>query len=53
MEPNDSPQQQRAHRIADDKWESWREELVRLYMEGAELKEIPKVMAEEHQFFIT
>ncbi|KAI4238682.1 MAG: hypothetical protein LQ349_000925 [Xanthoria aureola] len=53
MEPNDSPQHQRAHRIADDEWELWRGELVRLYMEGAELKEIPKVMAEEHQFFTT
>ncbi|KAL8777054.1 MAG: hypothetical protein Q9213_008026 [Squamulea squamosa] len=53
MEPNDAPQHQRAHRVADKEWEKWRGELVSRYVEGAELKEIPKVMAEEHQFFIT
>ncbi|KAL8705948.1 MAG: hypothetical protein Q9201_000942 [Fulgogasparrea decipioides] len=50
MEP---PHHQRAHRIPNVIWESWRGELVRLYIEGAVLREIPKIMAEEHQFFIT
>ncbi|KAL8725089.1 MAG: hypothetical protein Q9181_006548 [Wetmoreana brouardii] len=53
MEASVDPQHRRAHRIAEEAWEHWREELVGLYLEDEELKEIPKIMAKKHQFLIT
>ena len=44
----------RASRIPEDTWESWREDLVRLYLEHGMLrKDIVEKMAKEHQFVVT
>ena len=48
-----SLQAQRARRIPDQEWETWREKLVRLYVEeGVSRKEIIDVMAKNHDFVI-
>lgn len=45
---------QRARRIPDEKWEIWREELVKLFLEDdVPRKEIVAIMAEKHDFHIT
>ena len=45
---------QRARRIPDEEWETWKEKLVKLFIEDDEpRKAIIAIMAQEHQFIIT
>ena len=40
--------------IKDEEWETWRNVLVRLYLEDdAKLKDIVQIMAEEYKFVVT
>ena len=40
--------------IQDEEWEKWRCVLIYLYLEnGAKLKDIVRIMAEEHNFVVT
>ena len=44
----------RAKRIPEDTWESWREDLVRFFLEHDMLRsDIVEKMAKEHQFVVT
>ena len=40
--------------IQDEEWEKWRDFLIYLYLEnGAKLKDIIRIMAEEYNFVVT
>lgn len=40
--------------IQDEEWEKWRDVLIYHYLEnGAKLKDIVRIMAEEHNFVVT
>ena len=52
--PLASPPKVGGPQIQDEEWEKWRDVLICLYLEnGAKLKDIFRIMAEEHNFVVT
>ena len=49
-----SPPNPEGPQIQEEEWEQWRGFLIHLYLEnGEKLKDIVRIMADEHNFLVT